>query len=137
MSDAVAGDVAKAIELFDRRVGLAALWVFGSQATGTARADSDLDLAALFRRRTSPLELIDLSGELAAQIGRSVDLVDLDRAGPPLARQVLQNGALVLDRDVRRRIAFTSALPGRYQDVAMMRAPIERAMLERFRSGRA
>jgi predicted nucleotidyltransferase len=40
-------------KLLDERLGLDALWVFGSFASGAVTAESDVDLAALFRRRPS------------------------------------------------------------------------------------
>jgi predicted nucleotidyltransferase len=39
--------------LLDERLGLDALWVYGSVATGRATETSDVDLAALFRRTPS------------------------------------------------------------------------------------
>jgi uncharacterized protein len=133
----IEGQVAQAVDLLDLKVGIDTLWLFGSQARGTANAESDLDLGALFRRRLSGAELLELRAELVERLGRDVDLMDLDRAGPPLAVQVVRHGRLVVDRSPRRRIAFVAGLPGRYQDVALMRAPIERALLARLAHGRA
>jgi len=45
-----AGDIDRITTVLDRWFGLDALWLYGSRAEGTARADSDVDLAALFRR---------------------------------------------------------------------------------------
>lgn len=66
----------------DERLGLDALWLFGSQAAGRATAESDLDLAVLVRRRPAPVELLAVREELSALAGRDVDLVDLERASP-------------------------------------------------------
>lgn len=44
-------DLARAVDLLDERFGVDALWLFGSEAQGRARPDSDVDLAGLFRRR--------------------------------------------------------------------------------------
>jgi predicted nucleotidyltransferase len=54
---------AAAAEL-DRRFGLVALWVFGSEATGRATATSDVDLAALFASRPPPAQLLEARTEL-------------------------------------------------------------------------
>lgn len=127
----------RAIEILDDRFGLDALWLFGSHAVGRAGADSDVDLAALFRRRSSPIDLLDAQQDLAELLSCEVDLVDLDRASPVLAMQVLRHGKLLLDRNPRRRIDFVARAPGRYEDVIITRREAERALLERVRSGRA
>jgi predicted nucleotidyltransferase len=121
----------------ERRIGLDALWVFGSVARGTDTDGSDLDLAALFARRPSAEELIALRTDLAAQAGRDVDLVDLDTASPIVAMQVLRHGRLLVDRAPRRRVAFASGLPGRYEDIVRLRRPAEQALLRRVARGGA
>lgn len=70
--------------------------LFGSLAAGAARRDSDLDLAVDAGRPLTPSEKARLIRELAAQIGRPVDLVDLRTAGGPILRQVVRNGTRVL-----------------------------------------
>lgn len=52
-----------AAEYLDARFGLVALWLFGSQATGRARSDSDVDLAALFVGRPDALAIVDAAAE--------------------------------------------------------------------------
>jgi len=126
----------RASALLDQRVGLDALWVFGSEAAGTATSASDLDLAALFRRRPSPSECLALRAELASVVGRDVDLVDLERASPVLVMQVLRHGALVADRNPEHRLRFTATAPGRYEDLVLVRRTAERRLLERVRGGR-
>jgi hypothetical protein len=117
--------------------GVDALWVFGSEATGRATANSDLDLAALFAVRPSVGALIATRAELEEVVGRPVDLVDLETVSPLLAMQVLRHGQLVRVRDVAHRVRFTAALPGRYEDVILLRRPAERLLLARLSNGRA
>lgn len=128
---------ASLIRLLDERFGLAALWVFGSEAAGRARPDSDLDLAALFRRHPSPVELFEAKSDAVAEIGRAIDLVDLDEASPILAMQALRHGHLLVDGDPARRIRFTAGLTGRYEDLKRVRRPIEEALVRRMTDGRA
>jgi predicted nucleotidyltransferase len=123
-------------EALDRRFGVDALWVFGSEAMGRAQAESDLDLAVLFRTRPHAVELLDLRGEIAATMGRDVDLVDLEGASPVLAMQVLRNGKLLIDRDARHRVRFSAGAPARYEDLKRTRRPIEEALRERLVHGR-
>lgn len=119
----------------DSRWGLDALWVFGSRAIGAERADSDLDLAALFRTRPDPVDLFDMRSELESLAGVSVDLVDLARASPVLARQVVKHGQLVVENNRPRRIDFVAHVPGRYEDLCIIRRTAERRLLERIRHG--
>ena len=125
------------VTLLERRSGVDALWLFGSRAQGRAREDSDLDLAALFRRQPSADELLAMKTEAARLAGREVDLVDLDRASPILAMQVLRHGRLLVDRDPSRRARFVAAAPGRCEDVLRVRRPVERRLLERVADGGA
>lgn len=70
--------------------------LFGSIASGRARAGSDLDLAVDAGQRLDAEEKIALISELAAEIGRPVDLVDLSAVGEPLLGQILKNGKKIL-----------------------------------------
>lgn len=121
----------------EARFGLDALWLFGSEAKGTSRPGSDLDLAALFRRPPSALELLDTRAEFAGRLGRDVDLVDLDRASPILAMQVVRHGRLVAEANPARRQRFAAGLPGRYEDLRIVRRQAEQALFERVRRGRS
>lgn len=123
-------------ERLDARFGLDALWMFGSEAKGTARRRSDVDLAVLFRRPPSTLELLHAREELADLLGRDVDLLDLAQVSPILAMQVLRHGKLLVDANPVRRQQFVAAAPGRYEDLKIVRREAERALLERVRSGR-
>jgi predicted nucleotidyltransferase len=91
--------VAKRLQSFE----IVAAALFGSRATGHARADSDLDLAILpatsdseARRRLQvqvAVELADLAPD-----GR-VDVVLLDEAPETVRHNILAHGRLVLCRD--------------------------------------
>lgn len=102
---------------------VAAAWLFGSVARGTARGDSDLDVAVLLRdRRATTLthrrELMDLAARLEQAAGRRVDLVVLHLEDPILAHRVLREGQLICDADPERRLDFTSDVLARYLDWA-------------------
>jgi predicted nucleotidyltransferase len=129
-------DLEQAVEWLDGRFGVETLWLFGSEARGTATADSDLDLAALFLRSPSPLERLEGAADLAARLGSDVDLVDLDRTSPILAMQVLRHGRLLVNRNPNRRAAFFGRTLCLYEDLKIMRREAERSLLERVASGR-
>lgn len=75
-------------------IRLAAL--FGSMARGTARADSDIDVAVQASNDLSADERIALVEALALAFNRPVDLVDLRTAGQPLLDQVVRTGIQVI-----------------------------------------
>ncbi|MHB1945323.1 MAG: type VII toxin-antitoxin system MntA family adenylyltransferase antitoxin [Metallibacterium sp.] len=75
--------------------------LFGSLARGTARPDSDLDLAVGADRPLRSDEIIALIGDLATASGRPVDLIDLADAGEPLLGQILAHGVRVLGDSTR------------------------------------
>jgi len=130
-----AASIDRIVLLLDERFGLDTLWLFGSEAQGRARADSDVDLAVLFRSRPTVLELLDAKADVALAIGREVDLVDLGRASPILVMQVLKTGRLLFDFNPARRISFVARAPGLYEDIKRIRRPAEQALIRRFLHG--
>lgn len=130
-------DLEQVVGLLEKRFGLDTLWLFGSEAQGKTRPDSDVDLAALFRRRPNALEVFEAQAELAELLHREVDLVDLDRASPILGMQVLRHGRLLIDHDPRRRHAFFSRTISMYDDIKIIRREAERRLFERFAGGRS
>lgn len=71
-------------------------FVFGSVASGTARVDSDLDIAVQAAQVLSASQKMALIGDLADATGRPVDLVDLRTVGEPLLGQILSHGRRLL-----------------------------------------
>lgn len=105
------------------RDDLVAAYLFGSTATGTAHAFSDVDIAVLLTAGLSEEEMFARGLEIGTQLeaalrpeGVAVDVVVLNRAAPTLAFQVLKNGRLVLDRDPDARSLFVMRALGRYYD---------------------
>ena len=80
-------------------IGVLVAILFGSLATGLARAGSDLDLAVDAGRRLTAAEKMALISELAGRIGRPVDLVDIHAIGEPLLGQILRHGKRILGSD--------------------------------------
>ena len=76
--------------------GLELAFVFGSVARGTARDDSDLDIAVQAACPLTTLQKMALIGDLAEVTGRPVDLIDLRTVGEPLLGQILAHGRRLL-----------------------------------------
>ena len=103
------------VSVLERHPSVSMAILFGSLAAGRGRPDSDLDLAV---SATAPLTVdarIELIDELAAALGRPIDLIDLNQAHGPLLRQVLTTGRLMLCRnrteyaELLRRLAYEEA----------------------------
>ncbi|MDZ7851256.1 MAG: nucleotidyltransferase domain-containing protein [Halomonas sp.] len=66
--------------------------LFGSLAKGTARPDSDLDVAVEGKQPLTSEQKIAMIEALALACSRPVDLVDLRTAGQPLLTQIVTSG---------------------------------------------
>jgi predicted nucleotidyltransferase len=75
--------------------------LFGSNARGTGRPESDADVAvALIPGAARDVHALGgLVARLSSAAGRSVDLVLLDEAPPALAYRIFRDGRLIVERD--------------------------------------
>jgi predicted nucleotidyltransferase len=86
--------------------GLIALYSFGSQSRGAARPDSDVDLAVLASTPIPELRRFALAQDIAMQLHRNVDLVDLRCASTVMRMQVLSTGVCLHAPDEPARQEF-------------------------------
>jgi len=100
--------------------GLVAVYLYGSQARGTAGAHSDVDLGLLMKTAPKPtlagLQL-DLAGDLETLLSRRVDLVVLNGAPVDLVHRVLRDGKIIAEMDRSARIAFEVKARNEYFDL--------------------
>ncbi len=87
------------LRVLSRVEGLELAMLFGSLARGDARPSSDMDLALLADHPLSAQQRFDLVGELADQVQRPVDLIDLRTAGEPTLGQVARHGRRIFGTD--------------------------------------
>ncbi len=85
-------DLTRVRDILARQSNIRQALVFGSTASGTARMESDLDIAVETGRPMSMAERIELIEALAAVSGRPIDLIDLRTVGEPLLGQILSHG---------------------------------------------
>lgn len=101
---------------------LLAVYLYGSQASGHASAESDLDLAVLVPGIMDPVELWRLSGEIADIANLPVDLVDLRAASTIMQYQIITTG---------RRLWAKNAAAGIFEAFVLS----EKTSLDSARSG--
>lgn len=78
---------------------LSAVYLFGSQASGEARPDSDWDLAILADTVPDALGLWELADSLAALLGGPVDLLNLRAASTVMQYRIITTGQRLWCRD--------------------------------------
>lgn len=93
-----------------RMPNLLAVYAFGSRIQGTARPDSDLDLAVLVAGYAELLELWNLSGDLADLAGCPVDLLDLRAASTVMQYQIITTGQCWWAKDAQAAIYEAAVL---------------------------
>lgn len=97
--------------------GIAAAYLFGSVARGTARPDSDVDVGVLYSGEPPRgLDAFRLEGEIESLLGLPVQVVTLDTAPPDLVHRVLC-GKLLVDHDPSRRVRFTVQAENEFFDI--------------------
>ncbi|HCO01964.1 MAG TPA: hypothetical protein DIT48_01115 [Actinobacteria bacterium] len=127
MSAAGDGELAQVF----RDAGIAVAYLFGSRATGTAREDSDADVAVLTGRPLGLLGRERLSARLARALRvPDVDVVVLEEALLELRGRAIQEGKLLYSDDEPRRVAFEVRTRSEYFDFLPTLQELTRAYLE-------
>lgn len=93
--------------------------LFGSHADGTARADSDVDVAFW-----GPAGVDEW--DLRKRLPGAVDLVDLRRAPEYLAGRIAMTGIVIVDADPAARVRWQAETRKRYLDEEFRRRQFRR-----------
>lgn len=72
----LAGITSKVAAFARTRPNIAAVYLFGSHATGHQRKRSDLDLGILFHEKINGFARVDMETELSNLLIKDVDLID-------------------------------------------------------------
>ncbi len=98
--------------------------LYGSWAAGRARKDSDVDVAFLSDAAANSYDVFLAGQELAVQLGRDVDLLDLSKASTVLKAQIVSRGRILYCGDEPRRMFFFMRALKEYAVLNEERAPI-------------
>ena len=81
--------------LRERLDSLKLVYLFGSQASGGATPESDVDLGVCCSKPVDPVVRYELEQDLAVQLSLDVDLVDMAVAGDVVNKEIVENGVLL------------------------------------------
>ena len=137
-ADELTSDERAVVEALRSHAEVTYAMVFGSRARGTARIDSDLDVAIGLQPGTArdARALGTLIADLEAATRRQVDLTLLDEAPPALAFRVFREGRTILVRDHAQLVARRARAILDYLDFRPYIEQCTRGVLEAAARGR-
>lgn len=109
--------------------------LFGSRARGSARAESDVDVAIVPERDLLLAEELRLASSLSGAVGLEVDVVRLDHADPLLAREVATSGVALFEWRPGAFAAFRADAISAWLDFEETIAPHRAKFLARLAGG--
>lgn len=120
-------------EQFRQQKGVIAVLLYGSQAKGMSRLDSDVDIAVLYAEKhvPDPLELWEFHSKLYEIFECNVDLVCLNQVGPIISTQIYKYHVPLLVNDQRKLDTYFMYLISDYAELKELRKPMEDHILER------
>mgnify|MGYP006286494137 CR=1 FL=1 len=108
-------------------------YVFGSWAKGTARENSDVDVAILIAYGTEhAFDYLEFKVQLERRLNRDVDLVLLNQAGEIIKYLIRRDGVRVFERDPRKRKDWEIRSRKMYQDYLHLHQIYMQGMRRRF-----
>jgi predicted nucleotidyltransferase len=112
----------------------------GSQARGTARPGSDVDIAVWMDLQLTPDARLALGGRLheaatRALGGRAVDLIDLHRASPTVCHRAIRDRVVLVERDRDERVRLDTRALIAYWDTEALRRVVAEATRKRLAEG--
>ena len=119
------------IDTINKQLNTRFILLFGSFAKGTAREDSDIDLAYFSNQQLSSYERFMLAGELATVAGHEVDLVDIKEIDTVFTMQIFSEGMPIYMQDENEFIRQKMRAYSMYATLSEQRAGIIEAIKQR------
>jgi len=125
--------IKEALQPFFHQPGLQLALLFGSRAAGRTGEGSDLDLAVLAE---GPLDSVRVTNEVMRLLHFSeIDVVDLRRASPLLAMEVMRKGKVLFEKEPGTHPQVYSLIFRRYADTRKFREA-RKSSIQQFLSER-
>lgn len=105
--------------------------LFGSHAKGTARHDSDIDIAYFSKKNMSAYERFLVAGDLALIAGCEVDLIDLKQIDTVFTLQIFEQGIPLFIQDEAEFTRQKMRAYSMYATLSEQRAEIIEAIQKR------
>lgn len=100
----------------EKETNILAVYLLGSAARGTLRADSDIDLGVMIEPglKISTLKRTELANSLSYKLRRTVDMGEISSKNLIYAREALLKGILIYTKNQNRVNLYRSNLLGLY-----------------------
>jgi predicted nucleotidyltransferase len=117
-----------------------AAYLFGSRARGTARPDSDVDVALLLAATVATEDYLDLQLRAARLLANesgvgNLDVVVLNDAPLPLRGRVIRDRQVVYSTDEAARVEYESLTAREFGDFQIHAEALDRELLRRHATG--
>lgn len=131
----------KLTALLESRAEILEAYLFGSTASGSAQAHSDVDVAVYLGEPQPASSEFGYAADLATALMHGletdrIDIVVLNDAPPLLYHRVLRDGVRVISRDLRATTTREGRALSRYCDYVPQLAKIEAAHRARIAAAR-
>lgn len=104
------GTKTKIVNYFSKRPEVATVYLYGSQAKGEAKRDSDIDLAVLVTDKRKykgfGIPQVVFALDLSEITGEKVEVQDLEACSIEFSHRVLSEGKILVSNNERARVAF-------------------------------
>jgi uncharacterized protein len=129
---------------FNRRVfkklGILAIYLFGSRAEGTAMDGSDIDVGIVFKKPMMPEDTrllyhriySELSKIFRPSFTKDLDLVFLQKASLPLQYNAIISGSVLYEDDPVERADYEEAVAREYMDFKPILEYFDTISMERY-----
>jgi predicted nucleotidyltransferase len=110
-----------------------AVLLYGSYAKGTAKANSDVDIAILYAVDGLPdiMELWDLKTSISEKLRVEVDLICLNKADPIIGKQIYQYHLPIVVNNAVGLAEYFARLCSEYAELKEFIRPMEQQILTR------
>jgi predicted nucleotidyltransferase len=123
-----------------KKLGILAIYLFGSRAEGTAMDGSDIDVGIVFKKPMMPEDTRPLYHRIYSELSKifqtsftkDLDLVFLQKASLPLQYNAIINGSVLYEDDPVERADYEEAVARQYMDFKPILEYFDTISMERY-----